>query len=307
MQRLNIGGWGHSAFPSMARLYDGSLRLVFREGSDHYQSRDGRIIIAESHDDGATFVNPQTVRVNPDYRDPSIANIDGIEYLTWFGANASTPAMGAGVMRAWNAESRRIDGLAQAAISAPVVKLPDGRIAAAFYGKKPEETLWTAWMGWSSDNGWSWTTNRIINEQGAGLSTAEPYLVVNGSWIHMLVRWGDSGIGIRSSPDSGVSWQPSRKILDNATGRPTVVATAGYLVMVYREASTGSAAMAFSVDNGTSWQLAGTVLPAPAGGMMTYAAMVPARDNPRAIRMVVGMEQAGGKTSQLWGGTVVLP
>jgi hypothetical protein len=122
----------------------------------------------------------------------------------------------------------------------------------------------------------------------------------------MLVRWGDSGIGIRSSPDSGWTWQPARKILDNATGRPTVISTAGTLVVVYREKTSGNAVMAYSVDNGTTWQPAGTVLAAPTGGQMTYAAMVPAID-PKSIRLVVGMEQAGGKTSQLWGGTVDLP
>lgn len=309
MQKLNIGGWGHSAFPSMARLYDGSLRLVFREGSDHYQSRDGRIIIAESHDDGATFVNPQTVRVNPDYRDPSISSIDGVEYLTWFGASFSNEAMGAGVMRSWNAESRRIDPSTNpyGAISAPIVKLPDGRLGAAFYGKKPGESLYTAWMAWSSDSGWTWTSNRIVNFLGAGMATSEPYLVVNGTWTHMLYRWGDGALGIRSSSNSGATWQDPVKILTNATGRPTVISTAGTLVTVYREASTGSAVMAYSVDNGVSWQPGGVVLPAHAGGMMTYAAMVPSRDNPRVIRLVVGMEQAGGKTSQLWGGTVTLP
>ena len=122
----------------------------------------------------------------------------------------------------------------------------------------------------------------------------------------MLFRWGDGSLGIRSSPDSGVSWpEQPRKILDNATGRPTVISTAGYLVMVYREASTGSAVMAYSVDNGGTWQVASTVLAAQAGGQMTYAAMVPTKDNPRVIRLVVGMEL--GTKSQLWGGTVTLP
>lgn len=309
MQPLAVGQDEHSAFPGMTREPSGVLRLVFRQGPNHMAG--GRIVTAESWDDGQTWTNPQTIRANPDYRDPFIANIDGINYLTWFGAQPGNPAMGAGMMRAWNSESRRIDTLARAAISAPIVKLPDGRLATAFYGQKAGEstTLWTAWMAWSSDNGWTWQTNRIINELAAGRSTAEPYLVVNGPWTHMLVRWGNDSIGIRSSSDSGVSWPaPARKILDNATGRPTVIpAAGGMLVMVYREASTGNAAMAYSVDNAQSWQPAGTVLAAPAGGQMTYAAMVRAADEPDEIRLVVGMEQAGGVTSQLYGGTVVLP
>lgn len=310
MQPLAVGQENHSAFPGMARTAAGHLKLVWREGSTHV-SPDGRIRIAESYDDGRTWTNAQTIRANPDYRDPSISVVDGAEYLTWFGAAPWSSAMGAGMMRMWNVESRRIDPANHpaGAISAPIVKLPDGRLAAPFYGKKPGESRWTAWMAWSSDNGWSWSSNRIINEIGSGLDTAEPYLVVNGPWVHMLVRWGNDAIGIRSSSDSGVSWPtPARKILDNATGRPTVIAAAGgMLVMVYREASTGHAAMAYSVDNAQSWQPAGTVLAAPAGGMMTYAAMVRAADEPDEIRLVVGMEGANGVKSQLWGGTVVLP
>jgi len=310
MQPLNVGQDQHSAFPGMTREPSGMLRLVWRQGSDHKTSRDGRIMTAESYDDGATWSNVQTLRVNPDYRDPSISSIDGIEYMTWFGARSdSEPALGAGVMRYMQASGGRIDPPSnpQGAISAPLVKLPDGRLGAAFYGKKPGENIWTAWMGWSSDSAWSWSSNRIVNFIGAGVNTPEPYLVVNGTSTHMLFRWGDSAIGIRSSPDSGATWDQPRQILANATGRPTVIATAGYLVVVYREASTGSAVMAYSVDNGASWQPGEKVLTAPAGGMMTYAAMVPGKDNPKTIRLVVGMEQAGGVTSQLWGGTVTLP
>lgn len=306
MQPLTVGQDGHSAFPGMNVSPDGVMHLVWRYGSAHI-SPDGKLMTASSLDGGATWVNPQVMRANPDYRDPSISTIDGVEYLTWFGANATNPAMGAGVMRAWNT-SRRIDLLPYGAISAPLVKLPDGRIGAAFYGRQAGEALDTAFMGWSSDSGWTWTTNRIVNMIGSGVATAEPYLVVNGSTTHMLYRWGaNDGIGIRSSPDSGATWGPVRKVIDNATGRPTVIATAsGTLVVVYRERPSKNAVMAYSVDNGATWLPGGTVLAAPAGSPigMTYAAMV--ETSPGTVRIVVGMEQPDG-SSDLWGGTVTVP
>lgn len=314
MERLTVGTWGHSAFPGMARLHDGSLRLVFREGSNHEASHDGRIIMAESHDDGETWENPQVIREGGvDWRDPFISNPDGAERLTFFCASAANPAMGASVVKVWGYD-RRIDQLAVGAISAPVVKLPDGRLGAPFYGKKTGEALDTAWMGWSSDGGWTWTTNRIVNFLGGGTATPEPYLVVNGGVLHMLYRWGVSdGIGIRSSWDSGVTWDPPRKILSNASGRPTTIALAprpgstfGTLVTVYRELPSKNAAMAYSTDNGATWVSGGLILSAPPGSPlgMVYATMVEVR--PGVVRVVTGMEQADG-SSDLWGGEVTVP
>jgi hypothetical protein len=307
MQKLTVGQDQHSAFPGMARMWDGTLRLVWRQGSDHYRTRDGRIVTAQSRDDGVTWENVQTVRANPDYRDAFVSVIDGIEFWSWFGASASNPAMGAAVMRYMNAESRRVDALPYGAVSAPVVKLPDGRLGLPFYGRKTGETLDTAWMGWSSDNGWTWSTNRIVNFIGSGLSTAEPYLVVNGYSLHMLYRWGDSAIGIRSSNDSGQTWDQPRLIRNDATGRPTTIAVSGgRLVMVYRDLPAKNARMAYSLDNGWTWHDAGIILAAPTGSPngMTYATMVEVE--PGTVRVVVGMEQADG-SSDLWGGTVTVP
>lgn len=310
MERLNVGTWGHSAFPGMTMLRDGSLRLVFREGSDHVSARDGRIILAESHDQGATWDNAQVIREGGiDWRDPFISNPDGAERLTWFGATSINAAMGASTVKVWG-HDRRIDGLANAAISGPVVKLPDGRLAVAFYGRQAHEPtdLYSTWWAWSSDGGWTWTSNRLANLNGAGIPTPEPYLVVDGSTVHVFFRWGTwDGIGMRTSLDGGVTWGPHRKILDNASGRPTTIATAnGTLVMVYRELPSKSAVMAYSVDNGQTWQSGGVVLAAPAGSPlgMVYATMVEVQ--PGVVRVVLGMEQSDG-SSDLWGGTVSVP
>jgi hypothetical protein len=309
MHPLTVGTWGHSAFPGMARLHDGSLRLVFREGSAHV-SQDGRIIMAESHDDGASWENPQVIREGGDWRDPFISNPDGAERLTWFNASPSNPALGASIVKVWGWDRRIDPALPNAAISAPIVRLPDGRLATAFYGRQSGEALYSAWWAWSTDGGWTWSSNRIANLLGAGVATPEPYLVVNGNLIHVMFRWGVAdGIGMRTSMDMGKTWDSQRKILNQASGRPTTIATStGMLLMVYRQLPSQSAAMAYSVDNGATWVSGGVVLAAPTGSPngMTYATMVTSQDDPQKIRIVCGMEQADG-SSDLWGGTVVLP
>jgi hypothetical protein len=310
MHPLTVGTWGHSAFPGMTRLDNGDLQMVFREGATH-TSLDGRIILAESHNDGLTWGNPQVIREGGDWRDPVLSNPDGALRLTWFRASASNPALGAELVKIWGWDRRIDDGsLAKAAISAPIVQLPDGRLATAFYGQKPGESRYTAWWAWSADGGWTWTSNRIANLLGANLDASEPYLVVNGNLLHIVFRWGTAdGIGMRTSMDMGKTWDTQRKILNQASGRPTTIATStGMLLMVYRQLPSQSAAMAYSVDNGATWVSGGVVLAAPTGSPngMTYATMVTSQDDPQKIRIVCGMEQADG-SSDLWGGTVVLP
>jgi hypothetical protein len=294
---LTVGQAEHSAFPGLARLDDGRLRLVWRQGKDHYASRDGDIMSALSIDDGVSYGNVRTVRTGGDYRDPSVSLVDGTEHLTWFTGSSVSPALGAFTQQDGWAPTARINGLPYAAICAPLVKLPDGRLGAAFYGRKDGESIDTAWMGWSVDNGLHWSTNRIANSIGAGVAHNEPWLVVDGELTHFFYRWGNNdGIGLNTSTDSGASgsWGGSHKILSNATGRPSVTrAEDGTLVMVYRERTTGAARIAYSEDHAVTW-LDGGVLMAKKGGLgMTYAAMVPDADGTGLVG-VLGMEESNG-------------
>lgn len=301
---LNVGQAEHSAFPGLTRLPDGPLHLVWRQGKDHKASRDGDIMSALSTDDGASYGDVRVLRTGGDYRDPSVSMVDGTEQMTWFTGSTASPALGAFTMHPWG-PTARINGLPYAAMCAPLVELPDGRTGAAIYGRQSGETVDTVFMGWSVDGGLHWTTNRIINMIGAGVHTNEPWLVVDGGLTHLFYRWGSNdGIGIRTSTDSGVtgSWDAPRKILNNATGRPSVAqAPDGTLVMVYREKSTGAARIAYSADHAATWQDGG-VLAASKGGIgMTYAAMAPTDDGTGLVG-VLGMEQVNGTTgSKLYG------
>jgi len=300
-QALNVGQQQHSGFPGMAKLPDGSVRLVWRQGTDHYVNRDGVIMGAISYDSGRSFTNTHVLQVGGDRRDPSVSVIYGAEWLTWFTGTNTAPAQGAWAMREWGGPARFDGGLPYAATAAPLVQLPNGQLGGAFYGRKAGENIDTAFMAWSSD-GVSWSTNRIANSIGAGVAHNEPWLVVDGSLTHFFYRFGGTGIAMRTSSNSGLgpSWDAPRQILWDATGRPSTFRTnAGTLVMVYREASTGAARMAYSTDHAATWKDGGVILPSVGGIGMTYATFV--EPEPGKIRGVVGREGPDGMTSQLYG------
>lgn len=285
---LGVGAQ-HSAFPGMA-ITPAGVELVWRQGSDHYAKRDGRIMHAVSRDNGQTFGDVTVLRQGGDYRDPNLS-ADG-QHLTWFTGNASAPAKGAFTQQQGWAPTARIEALPYAAISSPIVTLPDGRLGTVFYGRAAGETIDTSWMAWSSDGGLHWTTNRIANGIGAKVAYNEPWLVRDGSMVHAFFRSGSNAIAMRSSADSGKSqWGPVRTILSNATGRPTVYATTGgVLVMVYRKLPTKAAQIAYSTDHGTTWRDGGVLMAPPSGSPngMTYAAMV--ETSPGEVLVVFGME-----------------
>lgn len=287
----------HSAFPGAAMTPDGRLQLVWRAGSDHVASRDGRILSATSTDLGRTFSAPVTLLSGQDYRDPSISHIDGHSYLTYFTGTNALPAGGAYVCRD-GGPAVRIDSLPYAAISAPVVKLPDGRLATSFYGRKPGESIDTAFMAWSSDGGQSWSTNRILND---GSPHAEPVLLIRNGITHLIARGGSNTFVTRTSPDSGRTWDTPRTIVTDATGRPSGIVTAdGTMIVVCRGALPAVNAQSVFSVNGVQWWTGPTVLRAPSGTPlgMTYAAMVEVL--PGVLWTTTAMELADG-SSALYG------
>jgi sialidase-1 len=62
----------HYAFPGLARLKDGELVVVFRDGVEHVCAH-GRIALVRSKDGGRTWTKPVTIADTPsDERDPSV-------------------------------------------------------------------------------------------------------------------------------------------------------------------------------------------------------------------------------------------
>lgn len=302
-------GTNHSAFPGLTRDAEGTLELVWRQGTDHAATRDGQLRRAVSRDDGATYAESTHLRIPPpDLRDPSISYARGAQHLTWFTGTSTNPGTGAFDQREWGPAVRIDPNLPVAAITSPVVDLPDNRLGTVFYGRQAGEAVDTSFMAWTVNHGLSWTTNRILNGIGANHAYNEPYLVRDDADIHVFFRSGTTAIGMRTSTDSGRtgSWGPVRDVLTNATGRPTALRTAeGVLLLVYRRLPTRAAAVAVSTDHGATWQDGPVLLEPPADSPngMTYAAM--AQIGPSAVHVVFGME-ATATESDLYGTVVTL-
>ncbi|MGW9307747.1 hypothetical protein ACWGPQ_07025 [Saccharomonospora azurea] len=132
---------GHLAFPSVARLDDGRLLLVWRRGSDHYLARDGVIEAAVSDDLGVTWARIGGLADSVDLRDPCVANIGGTVWLTYFKGRRESPADGAFVRRS---DDHAVDRLRRP--SAPVIPTRldahrrDGR-GSVLTGRSPRRTI----------------------------------------------------------------------------------------------------------------------------------------------------------------------
>lgn len=294
---LTVGQSGHAAFPGMALGPQGEIRLVWRQGSDHAAARDGALAMAVSPATALPFGDVVPLASGGDHRDPSPSHVRGRWWLTWFTGAAAAPAQGAFAQRQGGAATR-IESLPYAAITAPVVALPDGDLGAVYYGRAAGEAVDSAWFARSGDEGATWSSRRIADGRADGRDYNEPWLVVRGGVLHVLHRWGAwDSLGITSSGDGGRTWSPPRRVLPAATGRPTTAVTAsGLMVVVYRHAGTLAAMAATSGDGGRTWSAPLEVMAAPPGSPlgMTYGAMVEVL--PGVVRLVVGMEQADGSS-----------
>lgn len=293
----------HAAFPTLMADGDGGIVLAYREGSDHYLARDGDINLTVLDDMGRNPAPPQTLLTGLDYRDPSFSSIDGDEYLTYFTGSAANPAEGAMLSVDGGPPTRVDPGYPYAAICAPVVKLPNGQLGAAFYGLKPGEPATIgpkAYLARSSDGGQTWVdVNRILNP-GSNIATPEPWIVVAGDKLLFFARWGPDRLAVRVSNDSGTTWAAPYLLSSTTamTGRPTAYVTStGVIIVVYRTLPARDARVTYSLDGGATWKIGPTVMAAPPGSPlgMTYAAMHEIL--PGVVRTVVGMEQADGSSA----------
>ena len=300
--------YGHWAFPSVTRLADGSLRVVYREGANHYSRRDGFIRSTTSTDLGRTWSKPVTVIPTApgiDYRDPSISTSrdGGTLYLTYFKGLSSLSAAGSFFRSStdggatWSGEVRIDPNLASSAITAPVVQLADGSLAAVHYSRAAGESRDSVWWSRSTDRGATWTTTRLINGQSAGRDYQEPYLVSQGANLFLTFRWGNrDSIGSMTSSNSGYTWSTPAPDFPG-TGRPSSVWLADGTLVVYVRDPAGDFDIRVSADRGATWGPARLIQTPPRGGMSTYASFVEV--TPGSVFTVMTAEDASAIRSGL--------
>lgn len=299
----------HAAFPAAAVLPDGRAVMMWRESDGHLDLDGGKIMRTVGDPITGVWEPPTEVVVDggetgvtPHTGPSALSYIDGKLWLTYFFWHNGVPS-GARVTYSTDngltfAPSVRVDGgRPWAAISGPVVKV-GGKLVTTWYGRNIGESIDTVWWSWSTDNGATWSTNRLINAIGARKHTQEPWALVRGDTVVVLYRDGTwSGLAARVSTDGGTTWAAPYRIIDNATGNSASVWTSGgNIYLVYRHTQTRSAMLAVSRDSGATWQVDPTpVLRAPAnlgkGSLgMTYAAPIVLGEG--LVLCPIGLEQS---------------
>ena len=292
----------YSAFPSVCRFASGQLRLVWRQGTDHVNARDGDIYTATSVNDGRTWTTATVPFTDPDdLRDPCVSTAGGTTWLTYFKGTASLAAAGCFVRTStddgvtWSGETR-VDNHPYAAMCAPVIQV-GAALFTAFYGKSSvSDTFDSCWLATSTNGGATWTRTIVANGPAAGRHYQEPWLIARGAEVWMLFRYGTySAIGASVSTNSGATWSAPTQLFEDTTGRPAAAwLSTGTMAVVARQISTKQAIIR-SRDAGTpttAWLPPRPTMVQPASGPlgMMYAHPL---EIPGGVICPVGIETSG--------------
>ena len=213
----------YSAFPSIARLDDTGLVVVFREAERRrfacHIDKTSAASLVRSVDGGATWRQPETVHTSPEYgvQDPSVCQLrDGTLVASFFAwavgapecvpeGNAQTRQLdgehcawtqGTSVVRSrdrgrrWESRPTPVTSPTDRATytSEPVVELPDGDLLIPLYGSFPGESDRALVMR-SADGGGTWSDAVTVAHDPFGhVSFYEPALLAlpSGKVLCML-------------------------------------------------------------------------------------------------------------------------
>jgi hypothetical protein len=269
----------HFAFPGAARLPDGELVVVYREGTVHETEAIGKVSLSRSRDGGRTWQPRVTALDRPesDDRDPSLFQMsDGTLALfsndcvctscdggrTW-SPPRPTPVFGpkggvedeqgrllyGGLQRMVQADFTRIHGAAAVLQADAVYRSPDKGVTWEPAGV----ATYTLYVPGRSDYVWY----------------DEPFLCVvpNRFWIFAARVDLDGFARIIRSPDRGRTWEPVRKTPVWGFPQHLLPLRDGRLLMTYgyRRPPFGVRAC-LSTDCGETWDLANEVILRMDGG-----------------------------------------
>ena len=221
-------------FADVVRLHDGRLLVAYRESVAHI-NQDGRIMVAESSDDGHTWSEPHVaVDTVTDDRDPKLMQMrDGTIVMNFFRTNwtgyPQGPAtlLGTYVARSsdggnsWGDPIKvgtRMAGPSAVVVGAyyagyaathgPVVELANGELLVPLYGKLPTGGYGLATVVRSTDGGLSWPKeNESVIGVGAGFDYQEPNLsVLRHGTVMSIIRTSINNAYLSYSKDGGHSW-----------------------------------------------------------------------------------------------------
>ncbi|MCK5806110.1 MAG: exo-alpha-sialidase [Lentisphaeria bacterium] len=277
----------HHAFPGIARLADGTLAVVYRDGVAHVCPF-GRILMVRSKDQGRTWSKPQVLIDTPsDERDPSIHTLpDGrvmVTFNTW-NSWMSHPNLRAKYaeqtarieqdgLRAYTGrwmmlsnddgqtwdKPFRVSGFAP---HGPMV-LDSGEFRYPSCRTRGDRRQVIIWHG--SAGGREWKVGSIVGDcfwnpkrRNAVVTYEEPFLAIvgNGDWLTAVRVPHDGYIRVVRSTDEGKTWNRADKLSVRGFPQHLLTLRDKRLLMVYgyRYVPFGIRAVV-SLDHGTTWNL----------------------------------------------------
>ncbi len=279
----------HHAFPGIARLPDGSLGVVFRDGIAHVCPF-GRILFTRSRDEGRTWSAPVCIWDSPsDDRDPSIHALPSGRVLATFHTWNSWMASPA-LRERYAAQSARIrrDGLHAYTGSKIMFSSDSGRTwtkpvkipAFTPHGPTPAPDGALYYPTWrdrggrrrllifrSKDQGRTWDRFAEVGASAAGapeqrIVYGEPFLAIppHGPWI-LTIRVDKDGYARQALSADGRRWSAIRKTKVRGYPQHILALADGRLLMTYgyRFRPYGIRACV-SRDHGKSWDVEREIL-----------------------------------------------
>jgi hypothetical protein len=248
-------------FPNAIRLADGRVLAVYREGLGHVRSV-GRILLAESADNGLTWAEPRViVDTVYDDRDPMLVQLStGDLLLSWFqidwtvqpwecpavlvarstdGGATWGPPVKVGSTMLQETEDRWHHFRAGHIVThGQLLELPNGDLLAPVYGVFPGDEWHSASVVRSTDGGLTWPAeNEVLLGRKAGQEYLEPVLtLLPGGQVTALLRT-DEEAQLARSDDNGLTWTDPEPCGLYASSADTVTLSDGSVLLAYGDVS----------------------------------------------------------------------
>ncbi|MBN1395107.1 MAG: exo-alpha-sialidase [Pirellulales bacterium] len=249
----------YPAWPWIDSTSDGKLVCVWREGTQHHYSSNGKVMLSESTDKGITWSAARTIIDAPqiDDRNAAILTISDNDWLVVYNTAVYTDGPGVAMT------SRTTDGgqtwSTPQAVGGPEgatwtrgapIQLSSGSLLIPFYTGGPDQSL----AAISNDNGQSWTIHEVPNAPGM-YGNEWSVMEMPGGVLAGIIRTDtpgeDGSLYVTTSADMGITWSMPQKtnLQDSLSRSPAqMFMYEGEPWVVYDDARMVSIALATTDD-----------------------------------------------------------
>ena len=207
----------YPAWPWITKTPSGKILCAWREGTEHMFSAAGRVMLAESDDEGKTWSAARTIVDVPDVddRNAAILAVSDAEWIVVYNtytSNTVSRAMATRTTdggRTWSVPEE-VSSLDARTRSGPI-KLSSGALLLPYYesGGSPQSLA-----GLSTDGGKTWTTVRVPNAPGLTGDEWSAVEMPDGAVVGIIRNnaTGDDGsLYVTQSADQGQTWSVPEK------------------------------------------------------------------------------------------------